>query len=157
MNAGISVSRVGGSAQVKAMRAVAGSLRGTLAQYREVEAFAQFGSDLDRATQEQLANGQRLTMMLRQSQYSPLPVEEQVVQIYAASPRADGGASFVRNYPTEDITRYADELSAFLRQRHSEILAEIKSSGMLADQTRSKLDEALLAFGKVFEPSSTQA
>ncbi len=157
MNAGISVSRVGSSAQVKAMKAVAGTLRTTLAQYREVEAFAQFGSDLDRATQEQLANGQRLTMMLRQGQYVPLPVEEQVVQIYSATPRADGGASFVRNYPTEDIPRYADEMTAFLQQRHPEILAEIKSSGALSDQTRPKLDEALAAFGKTFQPSSAQA
>ena len=157
MNAGISVSRVGSSAQVKAMKAVAGTLRTTLAQYREVEAFAQFGSDLDRATQEQLANGQRLTMMLRQGQYVPLPVEEQVIQIYAATPRADGGASFVRNYPTEDIARYADEVTAFLRQRHPEVLAEIKSTGALADQLKTKLDEALLAFGKTFQPSSTQA
>ncbi len=157
MNAGISVSRVGSSAQVKAMKAVAGTLRTTLAQYREVEAFAQFGSDLDRATQEQLANGQRLTMMLRQGQYVPLPVEEQVIQIYAATPRADGGASFVRNYPTEDIARYADEVTAFLRQRHPEVLAEIKSTGAISDQLRTKLDEALLAFGKAFQPSSTQA
>ncbi|MBM4335507.1 MAG: F0F1 ATP synthase subunit alpha [Deltaproteobacteria bacterium] len=157
MNAGISVSRVGSSAQVKAMKAVAGTLRTTLAQYREVEAFAQFGSDLDRATQEQLANGQRLTMMLRQGQYVPLPVEEQVIQIYAATPRADGSASFVRNYPTEDIARYADEVTAFLRQRHPEVLAEIKSTGALSDQVRTKLDEALLVFGKTFQPSSTQA
>ena len=157
MNAGISVSRVGSSAQVKAMKAVAGTLRTTLAQYREVEAFAQFGSDLDRATQEQLANGQRLTMMLRQGQYVPLPVEEQVIQIYAATPRADGGASFVRNYPTEDIERYANEVTAFLRQHHPEVLAEIKSTGALSDQLKTKLDEALLAFGKTFQPSSTQA
>jgi F-type H+-transporting ATPase subunit alpha len=157
MNAGISVSRVGSNAQVKAMRTVAGTLRGTLAQYREVEAFSQFGSDLDRATQEQLANGQRLTMMLRQPQYAPLAVEEQVVQIYAASPRADGGASFVRLYPSEDISRYADELSAFLRQRHPQILAEIKSSGALADDVRAKLDLALSEFGKIFQPSSSAA
>jgi F-type H+-transporting ATPase subunit alpha len=157
MNAGISVSRVGSNAQVKAMRTVAGTLRGTLAQYREVEAFSQFGSDLDRATQEQLANGQRLTMMLRQPQYAPLAVEEQVVQIYAASPRADGGASFVRLYPSEDISRYADELSAFLRQRHPQILADIKSSGALADDVRAKLDLALSEFGKIFQPSSSAA
>ncbi len=157
MNAGISVSRVGGNAQVKAMRTVAGTLRGTLAQYREVEAFSQFGSDLDRATQEQLANGQRLTMMLRQPQYAPLAVEEQVVQIYAASPRADGSASFVRRYPSEDMTRYADELSAFMRQSHSQLLDEIRSTGALADATRAKLDAALEAFGKVFQPSSSAA
>jgi F-type H+-transporting ATPase subunit alpha len=157
MNAGISVSRVGSNAQVKAMKAVAGSLRITLAQYREVEAFAQFGSDLDRATQEQLANGQRLTMMLRQPQYQPLPVEDQVVQIYAASPRADGKPSWLRSYPIEDVTRYANELSAFLRERHPEILGEIHTTGALADPLRRKLDEALDAFAKVFQPSSSAA
>jgi F-type H+/Na+-transporting ATPase subunit alpha len=157
MNAGISVSRVGSNAQVKAMKAVAGTLRVTLAQYREVEAFAQFGSDLDRATQEQLANGQRLTRMLRQPQYKPLPVEEQVVQIYAASPRSDGKPSWLRNYPVEDVTRYADELSEFMRVRHPEILGEIRSTGALADALRGKLDEALDAFAKVFQPSGAAA
>jgi F-type H+-transporting ATPase subunit alpha len=153
MNVGISVSRVGGNAQIKAMRSVAGTLKTTLAQYREVEAFAQFGSDLDKVTQEQLANGQRLTMILRQPQYKPMPVEDQVVQIYAATPRADGRPSWVRSYPAEDMPRYADELTAFMRQRHPQILAEIKSSGVLSDATKGKLDEALDAFGKVFQPS----
>jgi F-type H+-transporting ATPase subunit alpha len=157
MNAGISVSRVGSNAQVKAMKAVAGSLRITLAQYREVEAFAQFGSDLDRATQEQLANGQRLTMILRQPQYQPLPVEEQVTQIYAASPRAGGKPSWLRPYPVEDVTRYADELCAFMRARHPGILAEIRSTGALADPLRRKLDEALDAFAQVFQPSGSAA
>jgi F-type H+-transporting ATPase subunit alpha len=157
MNAGISVSRVGSNAQVKAMKAVAGTLRTTLAQYREVAAFAQFGSDLDRATQEQLANGERLTMMLRQPQYQPLPVEEQVVQIYAASPRADGKPSWLRPYPVEDVTRYADQLSVFLRERHPEILGEIRSTGALADPLRAKLDEALDAFAKVFQPTASAA
>jgi F-type H+-transporting ATPase subunit alpha len=155
MNAGISVSRVGSNAQVKAMRAVAGTLRTTLAQYREVAAFAQFGSDLDRATQEQLANGERLTMILRQPQYQPLPVEEQVMQIYAASPRADGKPSWLRNFPVEDVTRYADELSAFMRTRHPEILSEIRETGALADPLRRKLDEALDAFGAIFQPSES--
>ena len=153
MNAGISVSRVGSNAQVKAMKAVAGTLRTTLAQYREVAAFAQFGSDLDRATQEQLANGERLTLILRQPQYQPLPVEEQVMQIYAASPRADGKPSWLRKYPTADVTRYADELSAFMRERHPEILGEIRETGALADPVKRKLEEALDAFDRVFQPS----
>ena len=93
-------------------------------------------------------------MMLRQPQFAPLPVEEQVVQIYAASPRADGGASFVRKYPAEDMPRYAEELSAFLRQGHAPLLEEIRSSGQLADATRAKLDTALEAFAKVFQPSA---
>jgi F-type H+-transporting ATPase subunit alpha len=157
MNVGISVSRVGSNAQVKAMRSIAGTLKTTLAQYREVEAFAQFGSDLDRVTQEQLANGQRLTLMLRQGQYKPLPVEEQVVQIYAATPRADGKPSWLRNYPLEDVSRYMDEMSEFLRVKHPAILAELKSSGALGDAVRSKLDEALDAFAKVFQPSAASA
>ncbi len=152
VNAGTSVSRVGGNAQVKAMRQVAGGLRVELAQYRDVQAFAQFGSDLDRATQEQLANGERLTMMLRQRQYKPLPVEQQVAQIYAATPQP-GKPSWVRQIPAEDVPRYADELVAFLQARHSQILEEIKTSRQIGDELRPKLDAALDAFGKVFEPS----
>ena len=157
MNVGISVSRVGGNAQVKAMRAVAGTLKTTLAQFREVEAFAQFGSDLDKVTQEQLANGQRLTMMLRQPQYQPLPVEEQVVQIYAATPREGGKPSWLRAYPVEDTPRYGAELLEFLRARHPEILAEIRATSALADPLKRKIDEALDAFAKVFQPSGSAA
>ncbi|NRA01398.1 MAG: F0F1 ATP synthase subunit alpha [Myxococcales bacterium] len=156
VNGGLSVSRVGGSAQVKAMRSVAGGLRVSLAQYRDVEAFAQFGSDLDRATQEQIANGQRLMMMLRQPQYRPLSVEEQVVQIYAATPPEDR-ASWVRKLPPEEIPRYADELVAFLRSKHPAILEEIAETGLLSDELETKLREALDAFGEIFQtqPSTT--
>jgi F-type H+-transporting ATPase subunit alpha len=154
VNVGTSVSRVGGSAQVKAMRQVAGGLKGQLAQYRDVQAFAQFGSDLDRATQEQLANGERLTLVLRQPQTRPLPVEEQVVQIYAATPQP-GKPSWVRSVPSADVPRYADELVAFLRARHAQILDEIKSSRQISDALRPQLDGALDAFGKVFEPSKS--
>ncbi|HTO09128.1 MAG TPA: F0F1 ATP synthase subunit alpha [Myxococcota bacterium] len=157
MNVGISVSRVGSNAQVKSMKSIAGTLKTTLAQYREVEAFAQFGSDLDKVTQEQLANGQRLTLMLRQGQYKPLPVEEQVVQIYAATPRADGKPSWLRNYPAEDVTRYMDEMSEFLRVKHPAVLEELRRSGALGDAVRGKLDEALDAFAKVFQPSAAPA
>ena len=154
VNAGISVSRVGGAAQVKAMRAVAGDLRVSLAQYEEVAAFAQFGSDLDAATQEQLANGERLTMTLRQGQYAPLPVEEQVVQIYAATPPAER-PSWVRRIPVEDVERYGRELCAFLRGQHNEILEEIAQSGELPDDLRVKLDAALDAFADVFQSSAS--
>jgi F-type H+-transporting ATPase subunit alpha len=154
VNVGTSVSRVGGSAQVKAMRQVAGGLKGQLAQYRDVQAFAQFGSDLDRATQEQLANGERLTLILRQPQTHPLPVEEQVVQIYAATPQP-GKPSWVRNVPGPDVPRYADELVAFLRARHPQILDEIKNARQISDALRPQLDGALDAFGKVFEPSKS--
>jgi F-type H+-transporting ATPase subunit alpha len=156
INVGTSVSRVGGSAQVRAMRSIAGGLRMELAQYRDVEAFAQFGSDLDHATQEQLANGVRLTWMLRQGQYQPLAVEEQVLQIYAATPE-DRRLSWVRNIPTEDVPRYGAELIAFMRTKHPQIMDEIKSSGDLSDELKPKLDAALDAFGEVFEPSATVA
>jgi F-type H+-transporting ATPase subunit alpha len=156
MNAGISVSRVGGNAQIKAMRQVAGGLRVGLAQYREVEAFAQFGSDLDRATQEQLANGERLSLVLRQRQYRPLPIEVQVVQIYAATAQ-DGRASWVRQVPVEDVPRYVDELTTFLRSRHPQILEEIASSKQLSDELAPKLDAALDAFGEAFQPSKKEA
>ncbi len=150
MNAGISVSRVGGNAQVAAMRKIASGLRVALAQYREVEAFAQFGSDLDRATQEQLANGERLSMMLRQSQYEPLPVERQIAQIYAATP-TDERSSWVRNIPAEDVPRYADELLVFLGSKHSKILDELRDTGSLSDELGAKLDAALDAFAEVFQ------
>ncbi len=153
MNAGISVSRVGGAAQIKAMKNVSGSLRVSLAQYDEVAAFAQFGSDLDAATQEQLANGERLKMVLRQPQYSPLPVEEQVVQIYAASQQEDR-ASWVRNIPAEDVPRYASELSEFLKSQHPQILEEIREKKVISDDLEAKLREALDAFGGVFQPSA---
>jgi len=153
VNAGISVSRVGGSAQVKAMRQVAGTIRVGLAQYREVAAFAQFGSDLDAATQEQLANGQRLTMMLRQRKYRPLTVAEQVIQIYAASPRANG-PSAVRKYPVEDVPRYADELVEFMKGRHAKFLEDLTSQNQLNDDLTARLDRALTEFATVFEPSA---
>ncbi len=151
VNAGTSVSRVGGNAQVKSMRQVAGGLRMQLAQYRDVQAFAQFGSDLDRATQEQLANGERLTLILRQPQYKPLPVEQQVVQIYSATPQP-GKQSWVRQISTADVPRYADELVAFLQAKHPQILEEIKTAKQISAELAPKLDAALDAFGKVFEP-----
>jgi F-type H+-transporting ATPase subunit alpha len=154
MNAGISVSRVGGNAQVKGMRQIASGLRVTLAQYREVEAFAQFGSDLDHSTQEQLADGERLSMVLRQRQYQPLSVEKQIAQIYAATP-TDDRPSWVRNFPVEDVPRYAEELTVFLESKHGQILEEIRSSGTLSDELKTKLDAALDAFGGVFQPSRT--
>jgi F-type H+-transporting ATPase subunit alpha len=152
VNVGISVSRVGGAAQTKATKAVAGKLKLSLAQYREMAAFAQFGSDLDKATQEQLANGERLTEMLKQPQYKPLRMEEQVVAIYAATPQ-ETRPSWVREYAIEDIGRYEQELLAFIKSRHTEILAAIASTGKLEDATRAKLDAALDAFAQVFQPS----
>ena len=152
VNVGISVSRVGGNAQTKALRKVAGQLKLTLAQYREKAAFAQFGSDLDKATQEQLANGERLTEMLKQPQYRPLAMEEQVVSIYAATPQ-EKRESWVRGYPVSDVQRYEREMVAYLRQSQGEILRSIQESGVLSDETRKALDAALDAFGKIFAPS----
>ncbi len=154
MNAGISVSRVGGAAQVKSMRSASGTLKLELAQYREVEAFSQFGSDLDQTTREQLANGERLTMILRQPQYAPLPVEEQVIQIYAAVPQ-ESRRSWVRRIPADDVPRYADELISYMKSKHPQVMADLKASGELSDEIVEKLDAALDEFAKVFEPSGS--
>jgi len=152
INVGISVSRVGGAAQIKAMKQVAGKLKLNLAQYREMAAFAQFGSDLDKATQEQLANGERQTEMLKQGQYAPMPAEEQVVSIYACTPQADRD-SWVRRLPLEDIGRYEHEMLAYLRAEHAEVLQAIRETGKLDEDTESKLVAALDAFARVFEPT----
>jgi F-type H+-transporting ATPase subunit alpha len=152
MNVGISVSRVGGNAQVKAMRKVAGKLKLNLAQYREMAAFAQFGSDLDKTTQEQLANGERQTEMLKQGQYRPMPMEEQVVSIFAATPR-EGRDSWVRRYPVSDLARYESEMLAFLRSRHGDILKEIREARDLPDPLAARLAAALDEFAGIFESS----
>ena len=131
-----------------------GTLKLELAQYREVEAFAQFGSDLDQATREQLANGERLTMILRQGQYAPMPVEEQVVQLYAATPQ-ETRTSWVRRIPAADVPRYASELVSFMRSKQPQVLDDLRTSGELSDEIVEKLNTALDEFGKVFEPSGT--
>ena len=113
VNVGISVCRVGGAAQIEAMKKVAGTLRLELAQYRELAAFAQFGSDLDKATQQQLARGARLTELLKQGQYQPLPVEKQVLILYAAT------NGYVDALPIDSLGRYERELYAFVDARHA--------------------------------------
>jgi F-type H+-transporting ATPase subunit alpha len=153
VNVGISVSRVGGAAQTKATKKVAGKLKLNLAQYREMAAFAQFGSDLDKATQEQLANGARQTEMLKQPQYSPMPMEEQVVSIYACTPQ-EGRESWVRRYELSDIGRYEQEMLEHMRARHADLLAAIRTSGKLDDDVERKLAAALDEFAKTFQPSS---
>jgi len=152
VNVGISVSRVGGAAQTKATKAVAGTLKLSLAQYREMAAFAQFGSDLDKATQEQLANGERQTEMLKQRQYSPLPMEEQVVSIYSCMPQ-DERDSWVRELQLEDIGRYEEELLEHVRTNHGDVLKAIRDSGKLEESTEEKLAAALDAFAGVFQPA----
>jgi F-type H+/Na+-transporting ATPase subunit alpha len=151
INVGISVSRVGGSAQIKAMKQVAGSLKLELAQYRELAAFAQFGSDLDKATQETLARGERLVEMLKQGQYSPLTVEKQVIQIYAATQKDENGQVWLRPVPVTAVTRYMSELVAFLDGRHPEIAKSIAEKKALDDGIRAALDGALREFRTVFQ------
>jgi F-type H+-transporting ATPase subunit alpha len=152
VNVGISVSRVGGAAQTKATKAVAGQLKLNLAQYREMAAFAQFGSDLDKATQEQLANGERQTEMLKQPQYQPMPMELQVISIFAATPPADR-ESWVRQLPLSDIQRYENEMLEFVQQNHADVVEAIRKEGKLDDAIKGKLRSALDDFARVFQPT----
>src|SRR5258705_10918679 len=143
VNVGISVSRVGSSAQTKAMKKVAGRLRLDLAQYRELEAFAQFGSDLDRATQEALTRGEKMVATLNQPQYSPWPTEEQVVAIYA------GINGYLDDIPTEQVQQFQDELREILRSE-GEIYKTIRETGDLSDELVAKLNAALDKFKNSF-------
>ena len=146
VNVGLSVSRVGGNAQIKAMKQVAGSLRLDLAQYREMAAFAQFGSDLDKATQAQLAKGERLVEILKQGQYQPLPVARQIVVIYA------GVHGFLDGYPVSVLQRYEQELYKFIEDKHPDILKEIDKKKELDEALDQKISKALEAFKGVFTP-----
>ncbi|MFO0689538.1 MAG: F0F1 ATP synthase subunit alpha [Myxococcota bacterium] len=153
INVGLSVSRVGGAAQTKATKAVAGQLKLNLAQYREMAAFAQFGSDLDKATQEQLANGERQTEILKQGQYSPLQMEEQVVSIFASTPQP-GRESWIRQLELSDIQRYEREMLAWMRSSKREILDTIRTTGKFEDATKQQLVAALDEFARIFQPSA---
>jgi len=145
IDVGISVSRVGGAAQIKAMKQVAGTMKLDLAQFREMAAFAQFASDLDPATQRQLARGQRLTEMLKQGQYVPMDVVEQIVVIYAAN------NGYVDKYEVRALRRYEQELLEYLKATHKEALESIRSKQKLDDDNEPKLKAALKAFGEVFD------
>src|SRR6202790_2980620 len=148
VNVGLSVSRVGGSAQIKAMRQVAGSLRLDLAQYRELAAFAQFGSDqLDKATQAQLARGQRLTEILKQGQFSPLAVEEQVLVIFA------GTSGMVDDVAVADIQRFEKGLIEFVRTRFSSLLTQIVQKKQITDEARPELKRAIVEYKEQFQAS----
>jgi F-type H+-transporting ATPase subunit alpha len=151
INVGNSVSRVGGSAQIRAMRQVAGSLRLDLAQYRELAAFAQFGSDLDKATQAQLNRGRRLVEILKQPQYQPLPVEKQVVIIFAAT------KGYLDSIDVEQVRRYEEELYRFLERNHPEILTQIAEKKILDDQLRGAIEAALEQFGRQFAGAAQAA
>ncbi len=140
VNVGLSVSRVGSAAQIKAMKQVAGSIKLELAQYREMAAFAQFGSDLDASTQKLLNRGARLTELLKQNQYSPLKVEEQVAVIYA------GVRGFLDEIPTKDVVRFEQGLVEDLRSNHGALLDQIRTDGKLTDDIEDKLKSALDTF-----------
>ena len=144
INVGLSVSRVGSAAQTKAMKKVSGSIKLELAQYREMEAFAQFGSDLDASTQKLLNRGARLTQLLKQAQYAPMPFEEQTASIYA------GTNGFLDSVAVTDVSRYEDAMLSHLRSEHAGILTEIRDSRDFSDDVKAKLKSALEAFGKQF-------
>jgi F-type H+-transporting ATPase subunit alpha len=144
INVGLSVSRVGGSAQVKAMKQVAGTLRLALAQYREMAAFAQFGSDLDAATQAQLNRGARLVEILKQGQYQPMPVATQVIAIYAAN------NGYVDEIPTTAVQRYEQEMLAFMDAQHSDIVKELADKNKIDDDLEAKIKSALDEFKSQF-------
>jgi F-type H+-transporting ATPase subunit alpha len=145
INVGNSVSRVGGSAQVKAMKAVAGRLRLDLAQFRELAAFAMFASDLDKATQAMLAKGQRMTEILKQDQYSPLPMEKQVAIIYAAT------NGYLDPYPVTEARRYEKELYTFLETRHPDLLKQIAEKKDIKGELTDKLKAVLAEFADTFQ------
>jgi len=150
INVGISVSRVGASAQTKAMRKVAGRLRLDLSQYRELEAFAQFGSELDEATQQALARGERMIATLNQPQYQPWPMEEQVVALYA------GVNGHLDDVPVEQVPRFQAELREYMRTEEA-IYKEIRETGELPDELAAKLDEALGKFKQSFNVEQEEA
>jgi F-type H+-transporting ATPase subunit alpha len=144
INVGLSVSRVGSAAQVKAMKQVAGSLKLFLAQYREVAAFAQFGSDLDAATKQTLSRGERLTELLKQKQYSPMAVNEMVPLIYA------GVNGLLDSVPVNKILQWEADFLAHLRSNESEMLETIDREGALSKDLESKLKEVAQSFTKSF-------
>ena len=148
VDVGISVSRVGGSAQIKAMKQVAGSLRLDLASYRELQAFTQFGSDLDKATQDQLTRGSHMTELLKQGRYMPMPVAEQVIAIFA------GNEGFLDDLPLTSVVRFRTELLASLRASKPKILQTINTEKKLSDETKAALKEAIAAFKQSFDAAA---
>jgi F-type H+/Na+-transporting ATPase subunit alpha len=146
INVGTSVSRVGGNAQIKAMKGIAGRLRIDLAQYRALEAFAQFGSELDKASQQQLARGARVVEILKQPQYRPVPVERQVLAIWV------GTSGHLDEYPVEDAKRFVDEFTEYVSAR-TEVLNAIRDTGVLSDDSEAALNKAMDDFLQTFAPS----
>ena len=148
INVGLSVSRVGGAAQTKAMKKVAGSLRLDMAQFRELEAFAQFGSDLDKATQQQLNRGRRLVEVLKQPQYQPMAAEKQVVILFA------GANGYLDEWPEEAVSDYEKQMVDFLETKHPEILKEIKEKNEINDELEEKMKKTLDEFKGIFQPAA---
>jgi F-type H+-transporting ATPase subunit alpha len=144
INVGLSVSRVGSAAQTKAMKKVSGSIKLELAQYREMEAFAQFGSDLDASTQKLLNRGARLTQLLKQPQFQPMPFEEQTASIFA------GTNGYLDNVAVGDVSRYEQAMLAYLRSDHADVLKAIRDTKDLGDDAKKGLVAALDAFAKIF-------
>lgn len=140
INVGISVSRVGGSAQVKSMKSVAGTLRLDLAAFRELQAFTQFGSDLDKATRQQLTRGAAMTELLKQGRFMPMPVEEQAIAIWA------GNQGFLDSLPVESIVRFRTEMLDYLRINYGEVVAMVRDEKKFTDESEAKLHEAIEAF-----------
>jgi F-type H+-transporting ATPase subunit alpha len=149
INVGISVSRVGGNAQIKAMRRVAGRLRLDLAAYRSLVAFAQFGSDLDKATRDQLTRGERMVELLKQEQYEPMPVERQVISIFA------GVNGYLDDLPVEAVHRFETEFLAFVDQEYPEVPHDIRTTKDLSDHDQARLHEAVKKFRTQFKPSGS--
>jgi F-type H+-transporting ATPase subunit alpha len=145
VNPGISVSRVGGAAQIKAMKKISGPIRIELAQYRELASFAQFGSELDADTAERLAQGERIKEMLKQPQYNPMPVEYQVIIIYAATRK------HLLDIAVEDILRFEKELFEFIQTKYSEIPESIKEEKVITEDIEAKLVKAIEEFKKEFK------
>ncbi|MDA1311113.1 MAG: F0F1 ATP synthase subunit alpha, partial [Proteobacteria bacterium] len=144
VNVGLSVSRVGSAAQIKAMKQVAGSIKLELAQYREMAAFAQFASDLDASTQKLLGRGERLTELLKQGQYSPMPIEEQVVSIFA------GVNGYLDNIAARDVTQFEAGFLSDMRANHANILGAIRDEQAVSDDTEAKLKGFLDGYTKTF-------
>jgi F-type H+-transporting ATPase subunit alpha len=148
INVGLSVSRVGGAAQTKAMKKVAGTLRLDMAQYRELEAFAQFGSDLDKATQRQLNRGQRLVEVLKQKQYQPMPAEKEVMILFA------GANGYLDEWPVSAISKYEEQMLEFVEKKHGDIYKELKEKNDISDSLAAKMKKALDEFKAVFQPAA---
>jgi len=147
INVGLSVSRVGGSAQTKAMRKVAGSLRLDMAQFRELEAFSQFGSDLDKSTQRQLNRGRRLLEVLKQPQYQPMSAEKQIMILAA------GTYGYLDEWPVDAVSAYEKQMIEFMEAKHGDILSEVKEKGQISDDLEAKIKKALDEFKTIFQPA----